>query len=129
MPLHGDGEQSTKSGGPCPNWPQPPAFCTLENDLPPFVLAPLDGPLLPLPDPPLLEPEPLDPLPPEPPLALVELSATEICSGFCFEFPFASRAETVKLKLPALLGVPEIVPAFSSSPTPSGNLPVTTANV
>jgi hypothetical protein len=33
MPSQGDGEQSTKFGGPCPNCPHPPLCCKFENEL------------------------------------------------------------------------------------------------
>jgi hypothetical protein len=88
-PLHGEGEQSTKLGGPCPNWAQPPAFCTLEKDFSELVpgfpdeLPPEFPPVLlePLPEfpPELLEPLPelvpelLEPLPEFPPELLEPL--------------------------------------------------------
>src|SRR5947209_17091034 len=34
IPSHGDGEQSTKFGGPWPNWPHPGLFCRFENEVP-----------------------------------------------------------------------------------------------
>src|SRR5260370_40258533 len=34
IPLQGEGEQSTKFGGPCPYWLQPPLCCTFENVFP-----------------------------------------------------------------------------------------------
>jgi hypothetical protein len=34
IPSQGDGEQSTKFGGPCPNCPHPPALCSSENVFP-----------------------------------------------------------------------------------------------
>jgi hypothetical protein len=103
IPSQGDGEQSTKFGGPCPYCPQPPAFCKFPNEVPGFVVLLLDDPPLPeplpLPDPPLVPdplPEPL-PLPEPPPLPEVpelpdppllplpelELLATEIFKDFC----------------------------------------------
>jgi hypothetical protein len=33
MPSHGDGEQSTKFGGPCPNCSHPPLCCKFESEL------------------------------------------------------------------------------------------------
>jgi len=85
-----------------------------------FELPPFDPPLL---DPPLLE-APL----PEPLLAAV-LSATEICNDFWLEFPFASSADTTKLKVPALLGLPDTEPESFAKAMPLGNCPDATAKV
>jgi len=38
IPSQGEGEQSTKLGGPWPYCPQPPLRCTFENELPPVVV-------------------------------------------------------------------------------------------
>jgi len=92
----------------------------LEKDFPLlFELPPFDPPLL---APPLLE-APL----PEPLLAAVP--ATEICNGFWLEFPFASSADTTKLKVPALLGMPDTEPESFAKAMPLGNCPDATAKV
>jgi hypothetical protein len=88
----------------------------LEKDFP-LLAFPLF--VLPPDPPPLLDP---------PPLA-VELLATGICNDFWLEFPFASNADTTKLNVPALLGVPETVPESFAKAMPLGNCPDDTANV
>src|ERR1700733_5964791 len=40
MPSQGEGEQSTKFGGPCPYWPHPPLCCRLLKEFPPPPLDP-----------------------------------------------------------------------------------------
>jgi hypothetical protein len=102
----------------------------LEKDFPLLALAlfelpPFDPPLL---DPPLLLPPPLEPPLPEPLLAAV-LSATGICNDFWLEFPFASSADTTKLKVPALLGVPDTEPESFAKAMPLGNCPDATLKV
>jgi hypothetical protein len=93
----------------------------LEKDFPLlFELPPFDPPLL---DPPLLEAPA-----PEPLLAAV-LSATGICKDFWLEFPFASSAATTKLKVPALLGVPDTEPESFAKAMPLGNCPDATLKV
>jgi hypothetical protein len=57
------------------------------------------------------------------------LLETGICSDFCVEDPFESKADTMKLNVPAELGVPEIVPELLASETPFGNSPETIAKV
>jgi hypothetical protein len=104
----------------------------LENDfpllaLPLFELPAFDPP--PLLDPPLVLPPPLEAPLPEPPLLAAVLLATGICSDFWLEFPFASSADTTKLKVPALLGVPDTVPESFARATPLGNCPEDTAKV
>ena len=89
----------------------------LEKDLPVLVL--FEAP--PLLDPPLLVPLLDDPL--EPPLLAVELLATGICRDFWVEFPFASSADTTKVNVPVLLGVPDSVPESFAKATPLGNSP------
>ena len=84
---------------------------------------------LPLFELPPLDPPPLDAPLPEPPLLAVELSATGICNDFWLEFPLESTADTTKLKVPALLGVPDTVPESFAKPMPLGNCPDDTANV
>jgi hypothetical protein len=98
----------------------------LEKDFPLLAL-----PLFELPpfDPPPLLPPPLEAPLPEPPLLAAVLSATGICNDFWLEFPFASSADTTKLKVPALLGVPDTVPESFAKATPLGNCPDDTANV
>jgi len=90
----------------------------LLNDCPVLVFEPFDVPVPPL------EPPPLPP-----PLAVVELFATEICKDFWAESPLASETDTAKVKLPLALGVPEIFPVLSSRPTPPGNYPDDTENL
>src|SRR5580693_2755685 len=34
IPSHGEGEQSTKFGGPCPYWAHPPLFCRFPSTVP-----------------------------------------------------------------------------------------------
>ena len=96
----------------------------LEKDFPLalalFELPPFDPPL---PAPPLLE----APLPE--PLLVAALSATGICNDFWLEFPFASSADTTKLKVPALLGVPDTEPESFAKAMPLGNCPDATAKV
>jgi hypothetical protein len=97
----------------------------LEKDFPLLALAlfelpPFDPPLF---DPPLLE----APLPE--PLLIMALSATAICNDFWLEFPFASSADTTKLKVPVLLGVPDTEPESFAKATPLGNCPDATAKV
>jgi hypothetical protein len=97
----------------------------LEKDFPLLALAlfelpPFDPPLF---DPPLLE----APLPE--PLLVAVLSATGICSDFWLEFPFASSADTTKLKVPALLGVPDTEPESFAKAMPLGNCPDATLKV
>jgi len=41
IPSHGEGEQSTKFGGPWPYWPHPPLACKSEREVP--LLAALVG--------------------------------------------------------------------------------------
>ena len=97
----------------------------LEKDFPLLALAlfelpPVDPPLF---DPPLLE----APLPE--PLLVAALSATGICNDFRVEFPFASSADTTKLKVPALLGVPDTEPESFAKAIPLGNCPEATLKV
>ena len=108
IPSHGDGEQSTNFGGPCPNWLHPPLPCTCENVFPVlcdvgFVVGGfgLGG------------------------LGLGGFAAaalaTVICNPCSFESPLESVTETSKLKLPLAVGVPEIVPVLPPRTTPAGN--------
>ncbi len=103
-PLQGEGEQSTKFGGPCPNWLQPPLCCTFENEFPPFC----------------------------PPggvggggagAGVVGLLETVICKGCCLDSPLESETEMAKLKFPLALGVPEMVPDLSPRCMPWGSAP------
>ena len=103
MPLQGEGEQSTKFGGPCPNWLQPPLCWTFENELPP--LCPAGG---------------------------VGEGAgaggaaaldTVICKGCCLDSPLESETEMAKLKFPLALGVPEMPPVLAARSTPCGSPP------
>jgi len=128
MPLQGEGEQSTKSGGPCPNCPHPLARWRLEKDLPSseFPLSELPPSELPLlPDPlPLLLPPPLPELPlPASPAFEAEISSTAISSDFCLDVPLKSETVTEKLKLPLPLGVPESFPVLLLRSRPEGNWP------
>jgi len=112
IPLHGDGEQSTKFGGPWPYWLQPPLCCKFENEFPPLpvlggVGAGEVGGGVPV----------------------VVASATAICSDCSLEFPLESETETPKLKFPLAVGVPEIAPVLSASATPCGSWPETTAKL
>src|SRR6267143_1216582 len=93
IPLQGEGEQSTKSGGPCPNWFQPPLRCTLEKEFAPF--CPLGAGLF----------------------------DTVICKDCCFDVPLESETESAKLKVPLALGVPEMVPEVALRTTPFGSSP------
>ena len=93
----------------------------LENDFPLLGLALLELPPF---DPPSLDP----PLP-DPPLLAAVLSATGICNDFWLEFHFASSAETTKLKVPALLGVPDTEPESFAKAIPLGNCPDNTEKV
>lgn len=116
MPSQGEGEQSTKSGGPCPYAAHPTLFCRLVNEFA-SCPAPLPPPLLPPPPLPL----PLPPLLPLPLPALCEFTTS--CNDCCFERPLASETETVKPKLPAAAGIPENVPLVAPRTTPDGNSP------
>ncbi len=114
-PLQGEGEQSTKFGGPCPNWLQPPLCCTFENEVPPF--CPTGG------------------------VGaggaggggagagVVGLFETVICKDCCLDSPLESETEMAKAKLPLALGVPEMVPDLSPSRTPWGSAPDATEKV
>ena len=99
MPLQGEGEQSTKFGGPCPNWLQPPLCCTFENELPPPDVVGAGGAGG----------------------GGAGLLETVICKGCCLDSPLESETETAKVKLPLALGVPEMVPELPPRPTPWGN--------
>ena len=122
--MHGDGEQSTKFGDPCPNWPHPLAFCRFEKDVPVVELLFEVPPLPELPPPPVLPP-----LPDPPPLLVVELSATVICVDFDCELALASETEIEKPNVPLVLGVPEIFPLPPLSETPAGSWPELTENL
>lgn len=100
MPSQGEGEQSTKFGGPCPCCLQPPLCCTLENDFPPFCTT-----------------------------GVVELLDTVICNDCCLDAPLESETEMAKLKLPLAPGIPEMVPEVSLRSTPWGSAPDATAKV
>ena len=107
IPLHGEGEQSTKVGEPCPNWLHPPERCRFENEgSAGALLAPVFPPL---------EPEVGPDDEPE------ESFDTAICKDFCCDCPLESETETVKLKFPEAVGVPENVPELLASCTPVGN--------
>src|ERR1700692_2216632 len=98
MPSHGEGEQSTKLGGPGPYCPQPPLLWRLENDVPPL-----------------------------PPLVLVVgAAATDISKACCLDAPVESETDMAKLKLPAIVGVPETVPLLPATTTPWGSSPEAT---
>ena len=106
MPSQGEGEQSTKFGGPCPYCPHPPALCKFENEFP--LGGGFDaggagggedggggeeggggvgagG-------------------------AAVAACATAICIPFCVDTPLASETVIPKLKFPDTVGVPVTVP-------------------
>jgi hypothetical protein len=99
MPSQGEGEQSTKFGGPCPNWFQPPLRCRFENEFPPFCPPGVVG------------------------AGVIGLLETVICNGCCLDTPLESETEMAKLKLPLALGVPEMVPELSLRSTPWGSAP------
>src|ERR1700688_4739620 len=92
MPSHGEREQSTKFGGPCPNSRQPPLCCRLEMEFPPF--CPVGGAAGGL---------------------AVAAFDTVICRDWCLDSPLESETEIAKLKLPLVVGVPEMVPVLSPS--------------
>src|SRR5579871_2977873 len=128
IPSHGEGEQSTKLGGPCPYWLQPPELCKFESWFPLF-----------------------------PPLLGAGFDggggdgggfdgggfagggdggaggaggcATLICSDCCFESPLESETVTPKLKSPAPLGVPATLPEVPLRFTPCGSCPEVTAKL
>src|SRR5215469_13785819 len=112
IPLQGEGEQSTKLGGPCPYWFQPPELCKFESWFPVLPLLLLgvgvDG-------------------------GGGELGAggcaTLICNDCCLESSLASETVTPKLKLPAPVGVPDTLPDVASRFTPGGNWPEVTAKL
>src|ERR1700719_4602045 len=124
IPSQGEGEQSTKFGGPWPYWLHPPLCCKFESEVPPLETGDVGvvgdgvfgggvagGGLV--------------------GAGLVAAAAlatvtTSVCS---LDAPLESETETPKLKLPLVVGVPEIVPVLSASDTPNGNCPDTTANV
>src|SRR5215472_620373 len=132
IPLQGEGEQSTKLGGPCPYWFQPPELCKFESWVPVLPLLLLgvgvdgagddgggfdgggfagggDGG------------------------AGGELGAggcaTLICNDCCLKSSLASETVTPKLKLPAPVGVPDTLPDVASRFTPGGNWPEVTAKL
>jgi hypothetical protein len=47
--------------------------------------------------------------------------ATDICKACCFDKPLESVTDMTKLKLPATVGVPEMVPVAALSSTPVGS--------
>src|ERR1700716_1997860 len=98
MPSQGEGEQSTKFGGPCPYWFQPPLRCTFENDFPPFCAGVVGA-------------------------VGAALLDTVICKGCCLDCPLESETARPKLKLPLVPGVPEIVPEVPLRATPCGSAP------
>src|SRR3979411_997010 len=98
MPSQGEGEQSTKFGGPCPYWFQPPLCCTFENDFAPFCPPVVVG-------------------------AVVVAVETVISNDCCLDCPLESETERAKLKFPVALGVPEMVPELSLRATPWGSAP------
>src|SRR5712671_4041100 len=94
-PLQGEGGQSTKFGGPCPYWLQPPLCCTFENEFPAGAGGAGAGG--------------------------AGLFETAICKGCCLDSPLESETEREKLKFPLALGVPEMVPELPTRPTPWGS--------
>jgi len=58
-----------------------------------------------------------------------EPCAMLICNGSCSASPFASETVTLKLNVPAALGVPDTFPEPSSRLTPWGICPEVTANL
>ena len=135
IPLQGEGEQSTKSGGPWPNWLQPLLLCKFENELSPLPVlgagdagggagdagagAGDDG---------AGEAEGGAGDVGAGVLAVVAF-ATVIWRDLSCETPLESEAETLKLKFPLAPGVPEMIPVLSASCMPCGNCPDTTAKV
>src|SRR5579872_7272703 len=107
IPSQGEGEQSTKFGGPCPYCPQPPTFCKFVRAVPPLEF-PLGAGLG----------------------AGAGLGtgagagagagacAIAICNDCCLESPLASETDTPKLKFPAAVGIPETAPVALSRLTP-----------
>jgi hypothetical protein len=106
MPLQGEGEQSTKFGGPCPNWLQPPLCCTFENELPPPDVVGAGGAGA----------------------GGAGLLETVICKGCCLVSPLESETEMAKLNIPLALGVPEMAPESAARSTPLGSPPDATEN-
>jgi len=131
IPSHGEGEQSTKLGGPCPYWLQPPLLCRFESWFPLLPLVLGDG---------------LDGGGDEGGgfagggfagggdgggggAGWAGGCATLICSDFWLEAPFESETVTPKLKLPAPDGVPDTLPDVALTFTPCGNWPEVTAKL
>jgi hypothetical protein len=105
IPLHGEGEQSTKFGGPCPNWLQPPLCCTFKNEFPAFCPPGAVG------------------------AGVGGLFDTVICKDCCLDNPLESKTEIAKLKVPLALGVPEMVPEVALRIMPLGSSPAATEKV
>src|ERR1700716_4537172 len=103
-----EGEQSTKFGGPCPNWLQPPLCCTFENEGPAFCPAGGVGGGA--------------------GAGGAGLFDTVICKGCCLDSPLESETERAKLKVPLALGVPEMAPELAARSTPWGSPPDATEN-
>jgi len=98
IPSHGEGEQSTKFGGPWPYLTHPLLLCKFESEVPPLPGLVGVGEV-----------------------GAVGASATfraRVCS---LDAPVESETETLKLKLPLAVGVPEIVPVASARLRPCGS--------
>jgi len=54
---------------------------------------------------------------------LFTIALTTICKGCWSDRPVESDAETVKAKVPAVVGVPEISPLVALSDNPEGSCP------
>src|ERR1700733_9729777 len=102
MLSQGEGEQSTKLGGRCPYWPQPPLCCKLVNEFPAAGGAGGAGGVG---------------------GAEAAGAATVICPGCSLDCSLGSETARPKVKLPAVLGVPEIAPVAASRARPGGSWP------
>jgi hypothetical protein len=61
-------------------------------------------------------------------MTLLVPAAIEIVKVVEAVLPFASVTKTVTVEVPAVVGVPEIVPVFVLSVNPVGNVPAVLAN-
>jgi hypothetical protein len=125
IPSQGEGEQSTKFGGPWPYWLHPALCCKFESEDPPLEAT---GDVVAVGEGVFGGGVAGGGLVGAGVLALLAF-ATVTTSDCSLDAPLESETETPKLKLPLAVGVPEIVPVLSASDTPCGSWPDTTANV